>query len=595
VSPEDTNGALFVSVPAPLRDRLGQAWVTVRPCEFTNCFAGLAQALIASGATVTPCRGAVVPSRSRTGPPGRPAVAADTPRTTPPRAGALAGLAAGGLALGLSELFAAVVPGTPSLVGAVGDTVVDWLPESLVHFGIAIWGGADKAVLVAGVLAGCALAGGALGAAASRSPGRARVGFAAFAVAGVAAALRDPRTEPLAVVASTALAVVAGLAALAGLLRLAPPLPASRPGRRTAEPIGVPDRRAFLGAVATVAAGAAVSAVAGRRLTHNSAAASRSRYSLPAPARPVAPPPSGASLPVEGLTPLVVPNDVFYRIDTRLLGPPAVDADRWRLRVTGMVKRPFKLSFAELLAEPLGEEHLTLACVSNEVGGDLIGTAAWVGTPLADLLGRAGVKRGATQIVGRSVDGFTVGFPTDVGLDGRRALVALGMNGELLPLIHGFPARLVVAGLYGYTSATKWLSEIELARWEDFDAYWIPRGWSKFAPVKTQSRIDTVVPNSPIVAGPLVVAGVAWAPTRRVSRVEVQVDDAPWVEAELAESLSDDTWRQWRFGWQAPPGLHVLRVRATDGHGALQSASVSDPPPDGATGYHTVRVRVREA
>lgn len=281
---------------------------------------------------------------------------------------------------------------------------------------------------------------------------------------------------------------------------------------------------------------------------------------------------------------------MFYRIDTQLLGPPAVDVDRWRLAITGMVEHPFELSFTELLAMPLVEEYVTLACVSNPVGGDLVGNAAWVGVPLASLLERAGVRPGASQVVGRSVDGFTVGFPLEAGLDGRRALVAVGMNGELLPLAHGFPARLVVAGLYGYTSATKWLSEIELARWEDFDAYWVPRGWSKFAPVKTQSRIDTPLPGALIVAGPQVVAGVAWAP-RGVSRVEIQVDGHAWVEAELAAVVTDDTWRQWRFDWQVPPGEHVLRVRATDGQGKLQRAQVSDPAPDGATGYHTVRVR----
>jgi len=258
-----------------------------------------------------------------------------------------------------------------------------------------------------------------------------------------------------------------------------------------------------------------------------------------------------------------------------------------------MVERPYELSFADLLAMPMVEEYVTLCCVSNEVGGDLVGNAAWRGVPLVDLLSRSGVRRGATQIVGRSVDGFTVGFPTDLAFDGRHALVAVGMNGDLLSSLRGFPARLVVPGLYGYVSATKWLTEIELTTWDGYDAYWVPRGWAKKAPIKTQSRIDTVSPLPP-VAGPMAVAGVAWAPTRGIARVEVQVDDERWAEASLADSLSDDTWRQWVYRWQAAAGNHVLRVRATDGRGDTQTSEVSDPAPDGATGYHTVRVAVHE-
>ncbi|MDQ3946141.1 MAG: molybdopterin-dependent oxidoreductase, partial [Actinomycetota bacterium] len=359
------------------------------------------------------------------------------------------------------------------------------------------------------------------------------------------------------------------------------------------QPIGVPDRRAFLAAAGTVAGVAVASAALGRSFSRAAASASRLRYALPGVARPLPPAPPEASAAVEGVTPVVVPNDRFYRIDTRLLGPPRVDVEGWRLRFTGMVERPFELTYQELLALPMVEEYVTLACVSNEVGGDLVGNAAWRGVPLGTLLDRAGVKQDASQIVGRSVDGFTVGFPTDVATDGRHSLVAVGMNGELLPSEHGFPARLVVAGLYGYTSATKWLDEVHLTTWDSFDAYWIPRGWAKFAPVKVQSRIDTIRPN-PIVAGPVVVAGVAWAPHRGISRVEVQVDDEPWLDAELARELSPSAWRQWLFRWPATPGAHRLRVRATAGDGETQTADTSPPAPDGATGYHTIRIRVEE-
>jgi DMSO/TMAO reductase YedYZ molybdopterin-dependent catalytic subunit len=508
----------------------------------------------------------------------------------------LAGFLAGALALSLTELATGALHSVPSLVGAVGDAVIDWLPPSVVRFGIETFGGDDKTVLVGVILLVCGLAAAALGQAGVRDFRRAVAGFVAFGVVGGLAALRDPQASALPVLASTVLAAAAGLGALAMLLRLtlrpvSAPTPLVIP--RPAQPMSVPDRRHFLAAAGLVTFGSVVSLSIGRRLSRSAGAASRGRYVLPPVAKPLAAPPETASVGVPGVAPLIVPADRFYRTDTRLLGAPVVDADRWRLRVKGMVERPYELSFADLLAMPMVEEYVTLCCVSNEVGGDLVGNAAWRGVPLVDLLSRSGVRRGATQIVGRSVDGFTVGFPTDLAFDGRHALVAVGMNGDLLSSLRGFPARLVVPGLYGYVSATKWLTEIELTTWDGYDAYWVPRGWAKKAPIKTQSRIDTVSPLPP-VAGPMAVAGVAWAPTRGIARVEVQVDDERWAEASLADSLSDDTWRQWVYRWQAAAGNHVLRVRATDGRGDTQTSEVSDPAPDGATGYHTVRVAVHE-
>jgi len=303
---------------------------------------------------------------------------------------------------------------------------------------------------------------------------------------------------------------------------------------------------------------------------------------------------AAAALDVEGLSPLVTPNRDFYRIDTAIL-VPQVDPDGWTLKVKGRVDRPFELTYAELLDLPMVEDYVTLACVSNEVGDDLVGNAKWLGVPLDQILDRAGVRESGTQIVGRSVDGFTVGFPTEAAFDGRTALLAVGMNGEPLPVAHGFPARLVVSGLYGYVSATKWLSEIELTGFDDFDAYWIPRGWAKEAPVKTQSRIDVPRNGRAVAAGPVVVAGVAWAPHRGVSTVEVRVDDGPWRRAELSGDTPVDTWRQWRFSWDAKPGNHSLAVRATDGDGEVQTAESAPPAPDGATGHHSIGVRVEAA
>ncbi len=291
-----------------------------------------------------------------------------------------------------------------------------------------------------------------------------------------------------------------------------------------------------------------------------------------------------------GITPLVVPSDDFYLIDTALT-KPQVDPANWSLTIKGMVDREVTYTYQDLLDRAETIAPVTLSCVSNEVGGDLVGNAVWRGLPLIELLDEAGVQPGATQIASRSVDGWSCGFPTEVAYDGRTALVAVGMNGEPLPIRHGFPARLVVAGLYGYVSATKWLSEIELTTLEDFDGYWIPRGWSKLGPVKTQSRIDTPSQGDTVEAGTVVpIAGVAWAPDRGVAKVEVRVDEGEWVEAQLGESLGPDAWVQWLVPWEATEGRHVVQVRATDGTGETQTATPAPPAPDGAQGWHRVDI-----
>ncbi len=300
--------------------------------------------------------------------------------------------------------------------------------------------------------------------------------------------------------------------------------------------------------------------------------------------------PAGHSLDVAGISPIITPNEDFYLIDTALT-PPQVNLEEWTLRITGLVENPYEITFDELLTRPLVERYVTLSCVSNSVGGSLVGHAKWLGVPLSLILDEAGVLPEAQQIVGRSVDGFTVGFPSTIPFDGRDALVAVGMNDEPLPIEHGFPVRLVVAGLYGYVSATKWLSELELTTWDGFDAYWVPRGWAKEAPVKTQSRIDTPR-DGQIAAGPRAIAGVAWAPHRGVDRVEVKIGNGPWTEAELSTEISDNSWRQWKLDWDPLPGRYKLRVRATDGEGVTQTDLRQPPAPDGATGYHTIDVTV---
>ena len=300
--------------------------------------------------------------------------------------------------------------------------------------------------------------------------------------------------------------------------------------------------------------------------------------------------PAGHALDVDGISPIITPNDQFYLIDTAL-SKPQVNLEEWTLKVTGLVENPYEINFDELLTRPLVERYVTLSCVSNQVGGTLVGHAKWLGVPLSLILDEAGLLPEAEQIVGRSVDNFTVGFPTSIPYDGRDALVAVGMNDEPLPIEHGFPVRLVVAGLYGYVSATKWLSELELTTWDGFDAYWVPRGWAKEAPVKTQSRIDTPQEGR-IPARARAIAGVAWAPHRGVDRVEVRIDEGEWVEAELSTEISDNSWRQWKVDWDPEPGRYRLQVRATDGDGITQTDIRRPPAPDGATGWHTIHVTV---
>ena len=298
---------------------------------------------------------------------------------------------------------------------------------------------------------------------------------------------------------------------------------------------------------------------------------------------------NGTDFGIEGLSPIVVPNDDFYRIDTAL-SVPRIDSATWTLRVHGMVDQEVELTYADLLAMPMVERYITISCVSNEVGGYLVGNAKWAGVSLMSVLDMAGVQAGASQIVGRSFS-WTAGFPTaHLHGAGREALIAVSMNGEPLPAEHGFPARLIVPGLYGYVSATKWLTDIELTTLDAFDAYWVPLGWAKEAPILTQSRIDVPRHGTSLTAGPVTVAGVAWAPTRGITRVETQLDEGRWQPAELSVPLSDYSWVQWRAIVDVPIGEHTLRVRATDGTGETQTAERTAPAPDGARGHHQVRV-----
>lgn len=503
-------------------------------------------------------------------------------------AGAVAGVAAAAVALGVAEVFAVLTGAQSAPLVAVGGAVIDNSPEPVTEFGIATFGTNDKTALLIGTIVLLAGFAAALGWAAADRLWLGMAGLAAFAAVGVAAALSRHDAG-----LSAALPTLAGAAAAGGtylwLRRMTGPGAEPDPA---AEPAG---RRGFLRTAGLVLGGAAVAGFAGRWVAGRrgvSEARDDLARELPDPAEPAGPVPGGADLAVPDLASYVTGNDSFYLIDTALV-KPQVDPATWQLRIKGRVRRPYTVTFDELLDMPMIERYITLACVSNQVGGDLIGNARWLGVPVAGLIEAAEPLPGADQVVSRSVDGWTCGTPTAALLDGRDAMLAVGMNGEPLPVDHGFPVRMVVPGLYGYVSACKWIVEIELSSFDDFDAYWVPRGWAQQAPVKTQSRIDT--PRRHATAGPVTVAGVAWAQHRGIERVEVRVDGGDWQEATLADTVSVDTWRQWSWRWEsATPGRHELAVRATDTDGLIQPEEQSEPAPDGATGWHTIQVEVTE-
>ncbi len=530
----------------------------------------------------------------------------------------LAAFVAGGLAaalgIAIGELMAGLVAGAPSLIIAIGDFIIEYQPPWAKDVAVGLFGENDKlAVNVGIILAAIGLAG-LLGVAGRRSWNVAVIGFAVAGAAGLVAALTRPLVEPVWAIVTVVVAISAALFVLRLMLRATGPTWAAPAG---AAPAAVPpaavaagavppaaasddrggmpdwDRRRFLQVGGGVAVSSIVLGVVGRNLLTSRPAGAREAAQLPTAAAPLPEVPAGASLDVEGITPIVMPNDKFYKIDTSLISP-RVDADTWQLTVKGQVDREVVLSYEDLSSMPLFEQYVTIACVSNEIGGRLVGNALWTGVDLREVLDMAGVQPGADQIVGRSVDGFTAGFPTQWAMDPeRRPMIAIGMNGQPLPVDHGYPARLIIPGLYGYVSATKWLSEIELTTLDAFDGYWVPLGWAKEAPILTQSRIDTPRNGARLTAGETVpIAGVAWAPDRGVQRVEVAID-GEWQEAETSDPLNDATWVQWKLPWIVPAGgRHEIQVRATDGNGEVQTADVTSPRPDGARGHHGIRVDV---
>ena len=517
--------------------------------------------------------------------------------------GAIAGLVSATAALGAAEAVAAFSRTFQSPVLDVGDRVVDAVPNSVKTLAIRWFGTNDKVALLVGIGSILAVYAMVVGFVAfGRRFRLALVGIALFGLIGAWASQTTRREAPFSAVVPSLVGAAVGVAVLAGLRITANRRVATHsesdpasvaPERHPSIAELVPnDRRRFLVAAGTATAAAAILGSVGRKSRERfSVASERRTLGVPRAASPLSPVPAGVGAPVEGVSPFFTPNASFYRIDTALT-VPQVPVDSWSLRVSGLVDRPLTISYDELLQRELIESDITLTCVSNEVGGKLMGTARWLGVRLDDLLQEAGVQTDADQIVGRSVDGYTCGFPVSA-LDGRDALVAIAMNGELLPVEHGFPARLIVPGLYGYVSATKWLEGIELTRFDRFDQYWVERGWVEDAPIKVQSRIDTPKGLASVDSGTVAIAGVAWAQTRGIELVEVQIDDGEWMPVTLADELNDVTWRQWSYAWEATSGRHTITVRATEKNGPIQTDERTEPFPSGATGRHQIVVLVR--
>ena len=520
---------------------------------------------------------------------------------------AVFGVLAAAFGVAIGTLVAAFIDPAYAPIEVVASTAIDIPPAVVKEWATSTFGTASKSVVV-GVVAVAVVAIAAWSGVASRT--RPRFGIQVMLVAGVVgavAALLRPVDAFLAPLPSLVAGVAAALA-LWWLLRMARPSAVAAPesvpdiptdglkevspgyqdlpGRESlgmsAEVQSVSRRGVLLGIGGVVVVGGAALASARWLTTRASAVASRVAAVLPSPAEVLPPLPASVQAPVPGMAPFVTPNADFYRIDTAVI-VPQVTAEEWTLSFDGMVRRPFTITYAELLEMPMVERDVTIMCVSNPIGGDLIGTARWLGTPLLPLLERAGIEPGADQIFSTSIDGWTCSTPLD-GLAEREPLLAIAMNGEPLPIEHGFPVRMIIPGLYGFISATKWVTQITATTYAADPAYWTVRGWATDAPVLTGSRID--LPDGSLSVGQTAIGGVAWAMDGDgISRVEVSIDDGPWQDAQLADQPNPRTWRQWWLDWEATPGRHSIAVRATNGLGETQTSEVADVVPSGATGY----------
>jgi DMSO/TMAO reductase YedYZ molybdopterin-dependent catalytic subunit len=514
---------------------------------------------------------------------------------------ALAGIISAGALLAASELVALVVAREASPILAVGSVVIDLVPQPVKEFAIAAFGALDKVVLLLGLALAVIVAASIAGLLEARWRHSGAILLSIGAALATAAILTRSGATGLAWLPPL-VGAIAGVAVLLILMHryrrwTHPPAQSAAvegaDGEGAVADVARMGRRSFL-ALSLIAAGSALVVGIGARVVNVATAsvrAIRDALKLPAP-RSTVTLPDGAELNIPGLSPLITPNADFYRVDTALT-VPTIDPGTWRLTIDGLVDRRVELTFDQLLEMGLDEYVITLTCVSNEVGGKLVGNARWLGVPIRDVLRLAGPQGGADMVLSRSVDGYTASTPLSPLMDeGTDAILAVGMNGEPLPLEHGFPVRMVVPGLYGYVSATKWLTELKVTTFAADEAYWTPRGYSAEAPIKFSSRVDTPRPGKRVTAGRTPIAGVAWAQTVGIERVEVCIDDGEWRDATLAAPISDDTWVQWYLEWDAEPGTHYVAVRATNKDGDLQVEEKAPIAPDGSSGWHRILISV---
>jgi DMSO/TMAO reductase YedYZ molybdopterin-dependent catalytic subunit len=510
----------------------------------------------------------------------------------PPAMAALAGVVAAGVVLAVAELVGAFFKARATPVFALGSTFIDFTPSWMKDFAIATFGTNDKAALFAGMGLTIAVLACVLGVVAYRRWALGVLGVLFMGAVIVASVVTRAGVGPADAIPSV-VGTVAGLMVLRLLVNRLRGLKAWPEAPANSAVPGGATRRRFFAAAGITAAAAGIAATGGRLLgaARSNIARARDAMQLPAPAMAAAAVPDGVQSPVPGVPPWLTPNGEFYRIDTAL-SIPEINAGEWELRVHGLVEEEVRLTFQDLLDADLIESHVTLTCVSNPVGGNLAGNAKWLGLPIREVLARARPKDGADMVLSTSIDGFSASTPLEVLQDGRDAMLAIGMNGEPLPLEHGYPVRMVVPGLYGFVSATKWVVDLEVTRFADNKAYWTERGWSERGPIKTMARVDVPRSFAKVPAGKVAVGGTAWAQTRGITKVELQIDNGDWTEVDLSAEASLVTWRQWSYEWDATPGPHYLKVRATDGTGEVQTEQRADPVPDGASGWQSVMVTV---
>lgn len=514
-----------------------------------------------------------------------------TPSRLPIIRASLTGLIAVLAALGAGHLVSGLLllP-TSSPFLAIGNAFIDRTPAPVKDFAIRTFGTNDKLALLVGMAVALVLIGIAVGLIARRSVIPGLVAIAVLGTVGMLA-VREQAYGDLRLLSPLA-SLLAGLAVFLVLHRLGRGRPA-----RDVGPGNTVGRRGFVVGALAASIGAVAAGTGGLALSRRiDAAASRRAVGDLVPTTPAPPIPPAAAFPELGTPPFLTPLADFYRIDVNL-SVPQLRAEDATLRITGMVDEPLELTFDDIRSMPLVEKTITMTCVSNEVGGPYVSTTNFIGVPLLALLERAGIADGAQQLVGHSVDGFTIGTPLDMlRAAGDEAMLAIGMNRKALPTEHGFPMRTVVPGLYGYVSATKWLTELELATY-DVKPYWVERGWDGqppgVVPIKISSRIDAPKSFQRVPGGPVTIAGTAWAQGRGISRVEVRVDTDEWQPAELATEVNPFTWRMFRLTTPLPAGQHTVACRAYDGSGVMQVEERlrlinPGPVPDGSTGWHSI-------